>query len=456
MGVNYSMKIDPTNYLIVGAGVSGLSAAEYLLVRNKRFRIMDSRGLPPNAAKIKSILSDSQVCFGKFDQQWLQEADVIVLSPGVSPHLPEIQSAVKSGAELLGDVELFAREVTKPYIAITGSNGKSTVTTLVAEILESQGINAKACANIGDPVLDLIDDKSIDVYVLELSSFQLETCSSIRPRAAAVLNVSDDHLDRHASFEEYAAIKRSIYANAELKVIPQSDVNNERMCMSGGVLSFGREIPGEKDYGIKKYGADRWLVRGEEKLIKASELPLLGAAGELNVLAALALTTSFVCDQAKALDAIRMFKGLPHRCELVYASNDVQWIDDSKGTNVGATASAIRGLDRQIVLIVGGVHKGGSLEDLIEAVRDRVNLVIAYGRDKQIFIDALCDVAEVVQQNSLSASVEYAYQNVKAGSAVLFSPACASFDMFSNYIERGLAFQAAVDQCVQRGNNGSC
>jgi UDP-N-acetylmuramoylalanine--D-glutamate ligase len=447
------MKIDPTKYLVIGAGVSGLSAVEYLLVRNKQFRIMDSRGLPPNAAKIKNILSDAQVCFGRFDQQWLQEADVIVLSPGVSPHLTEIQQAVNRGAELLGDIELFAREVTKPYIAITGSNGKSTVTTLVTAILQSQGINAKACANIGEPVLNLIDEKSIDVYVLELSSFQLETCSSIRPRAAVVLNISDDHLDRHASFEEYAAIKHSIYNNAELKIIPRGENQDECFATSGEKISFGQDIPGENNYGVKQDNDGRWLVHGDQQLMKAADVPLLGATGELNVLAALALTDSFIHDQVKAIEAIRMFKGLPHRSEVVLENNNVQWIDDSKGTNVGATVSAITGLDRQIVLILGGVHKGGSLDALIDAVRDRVTLVIAFGRDKQIFVDALNNITQVVQQSSLKASVEYAYQKAKPGEAVLFSPACASFDMFANYIERGLAFQAAVKECVLRDDN---
>tara|TARA_R110002049_G_scaffold182041_2_gene349688 strand:+ start:107475 stop:108830 length:1356 start_codon:yes stop_codon:yes gene_type:complete len=448
------MKIDPTNYLVIGAGVSGLSVVEYLLARSKQFRIMDNRGLPPNAAKIKDMLSDTQVCFGKYDQQWLQEADVIVLSPGVSPHMPEIQTAVNGGAEIIGDVELFAREVIKPYIAVTGSNGKSTVTTLVAAILQSQGLKAIACANIGEPVLDLIDDKSIDIYVMELSSFQLETCSSIRPRAAVVLNVSDDHLDRHTSFEEYAEIKRSIYANAEIKVTPRDGSQAEYFADSNNMLSFGQDAPSGNNYGVKQVGVDRWLMRGDQQLIKAVDLPLLGVTGELNVLAALALTDSFVHDQEKALETIRLFKGLPHRCELVCEFNDVQWIDDSKGTNVGATTSAILGLDRPMILILGGVHKGGSLDALIEAVRSRVGLVIAFGRDKQIFIDALKGVVEVVQQNSLTASVEYAYQKAKSGEAVLFSPACASFDMFSNYIERGMAFQSAIKQCIQRDDDG--
>ena len=454
VSTNYSMSIDSTNYLVIGAGVSGLSVVEYLLARNKQFRVMDSRELPPNAGKLKEILSDTEICFGEFNQQWLLEADVIVLSPGVSPHLPDIQHAVSGGAELLGDVELFAREATKPYIAITGSNGKSTVTTLVAAILQSQGLNAKACANIGEPVLSLVDDKTVDVYVLELSSFQLETCASIRPRAAVVLNVTDDHLDRHASFEQYAEIKKSIYANAELKVIPRADEQIKRAIFSGRTLSFGQDEPSENNYGIKSDNTGRWLVKGDQQLIKAADLPLLGATGELNVLAALALTQTFVHDQAKALETIRMFKGLPHRCELVLESNNVQWINDSKGTNVGATVSAITGLDRPIVLILGGIHKGGSLQTLVEAVRDRVCLVIVFGRDKQAFIDALKGVVEIVQQNSLVDCVEFALQKAKSGQVVLFSPACASFDMFSNYIERGLVFQIAVKQCVLRGENG--
>ena len=449
------MNIDPTKYLVIGAGVSGLSALEYLLARNKQCRIMDSRGLPPNAATIKNIMPDTQVCFGKFKQQWLQEADVIVLSPGVSPHMPEIQEAIQCGVEVLGDVELFAREVTKPYIAITGSNGKSTVTTLVAAILESQGFNAKACANIGEPVLNLIDDQSIDVYVLELSSFQLETISSIRPHAAVVLNVSDDHLDRHASFEEYAKIKQSIYTNAELSVLPRDEDQHSNIDSKNKTISFGQDLPDEGEYGIKQDDGGRWLMRGKQPLIKSDDLALVGVTGELNVLAALALTESFVHDHEKALEAVRLFKGLSHRCEMVAEINNVQWIDDSKGTNVGATVSAILGLDRPIVLILGGVHKGGSLDALIDAVNDRVGLVIAFGRDQQVFIDALKDVVEVCQKSSLSASVEYAYQKSRPGDVVLFSPACASFDMFSNYIERGLAFQAAVKQSVLKADDGS-
>lgn len=451
--VTHAMRIDPTKYLIIGAGVSGWSVAEYLLARNKLFRLMDSRELPPNDAKIKQQLSKSQICFGKFDEQWLQNADVIILSPGVSPQTLEIQKAISSGAEVIGDIELFAREANKPYIAITGSNGKSTVTTLVTAILKSQGINARAGANIGKPALSLLNDESIDMYVLELSSFQLETCKAIRPEAAVVLNISDDHLDRHSSLEEYAGIKTSIYTNAKQKVIPRDNSGDKSLQAIDGAVSFGDDVPTGLHYGIEESESGRWLMQGSEQLIRSAEIPLLGVTGELNVLAALALTDLFIQDKNKALNAVRTFQGLPHRCEVIIEHHGVTWIDDSKGTNVGATISAILGLRQSIVLLIGGVHKGGSLDTLVEAVREKVPLVVVFGRDKDIFTKALKNVTEVIEAGSLSDAVGCVYERVEASQAVLFSPACASFDMFSNYVERGLVFQAAVKKCVLEQND---
>ena len=454
MSLGFSVDMDLTKYLIVGAGVSGLSVAEYLLSRNKQFRIMDDRDLPPNAAKIKAILSESQICFGRIDRQWLRDADVVVLSPGVSPDTPEIKQSVRDDVELLGDIELFAREVEKPYIAITGSNGKSTVTTLVTEILKSQGIRARACANIGEPALSLLDDESIDIYVLELSSFQLETCSSLSPQAAAVLNVSDDHLDRHSSIEEYTRIKKSIYKQAKFKIVPRAQDGIELSKDSDHVISFGSDTPEETSFGIRQDENSRWLVKGKQKLIDAKDIPLLGLTGELNVLAAWALSESFIHDPDKVRETIRTFKGLPHRCEVVVEQNGMQWINDSKGTNVGATVSAIASINRPIILILGGVHKGGSIDLLLQAVQTRVKLVIVFGRDKQVFIDALKDVVQIVEQSSLNECVEFAHQMAEPGDAVLFSPACASFDMFSNYIERGQVFTSAVKQFVSGESHG--
>lgn len=449
MQANCLMKVDTCNYLIFGAGISGLSVAEYLTLQGKNFRIMDSREIPPNAAAIQSLLDSSHISFGEIKQQWMEQADVIVLSPGVSPHLPELEQAKARGVEIVGDIELFAREVKAPYIAITGSNGKSTVTTLVTEILKSQALRVKACANIGEPALSAISEYEADIYVLELSSFQLETCQSLKPLASVVLNICDDHLDRHKNVDQYASIKTKIYQNAQHKITARDDSIAKYLSDYQSDASFGLDAPIGNNFGVVEDRTGRWLVRGDRKIIDTNELPLLGATGELNVLAALALTYKFIENEAKAIIAIKSFKGLPHRCESVAEHNNIQWIDDSKATNIAATVCAISGLNDPIILIVGGIHKGGSMNDLLNTVKEKVSSVIAFGKDKQIFIDALKDSVDVKDAASLSESVELAHKMAKPGHTVLFSPACASFDMFASYIHRGIAFQAAVRKIIQ-------
>ena len=269
------------------------------------------------------------------------------------------------------------------------------------------------------------------MFVLELSSFQLETSTSLQAAAATVLNVSADHLDRHDSFEQYARIKHSIYDNAGRKVFLR---NGQRI--QGDEISFGLDTPAEHHYGIVQVGTERWLACGNKKIIKADELPLLGAIGELNVLAALALCQDYICDQDAALSAVRNFKGLPHRCELVVKHEEVQWIDDSKGTNIGATVAAVQSFGQSQILIVGGIHKGGSLEPLVQVVDEKVRMVIAFGRDKEIFVNALQQFSQVQLAESLDSAVQIAAKHAKRGEVILFSPACASFDMFANYQER--------------------
>ena len=438
------MSTDAINYLVIGAGITGWSVAQYLHANQKSFRIMDTRDIPPYAAKLNEIVAKKNICFGRLDQKWLQESDVVVISPGVSLQLQELQQAKSNGIEFIGDIELFARDAQKPYIAITGSNGKSTVTMLVTEILNSQGISAKAGGNIGIPALSLLALTDADMYVLELSSFQLETSASLRAAAATVLNVSADHLDRHQSFEQYARIKHSIYDHAQLKVY----LRGGQTLIEDGI-SFGLDAPDEHHYGIRQFEQERWLVCGTKKIIKASELPLPGSAGELNVLAALALCQEYIHDQAAALKAVRKFKGLPHRCESVLEQNDVLWIDDSKGTNVGATVAAVQSFNAPQILILGGIHKGGALDPLVQAVAKHVRIAIAFGRDKQVFIDALQKHCDVLVADSLDDAVQQAARQAKPGYVVLFSPACSSFDMFADYRERGEVFQQAVRSCVQ-------
>ena len=446
MELNVAMNIDTTKYLVIGAGITGLSVVKYLSSCEKDFRIMDTRTIPPNAKHIKELLPSSQIKFGSLDSQWLADADVIVLSPGVSPQDPSILNYVNNNVEIIGDVELFAQEANKPYITVTGSNGKSTVTTLVTDILVSQGINAKAGANIGEPALSLLDDPLVDMYVLELSSFQLETCSSITPECAVVLNVSDDHLDRHKNLQEYAAIKSSIYINAKNKIAPRNEDANIQA--GSDVVSFGLSEPAVDHYGVREYEGEQWLVRGEERLLNTKELRLIGDTGILNALAALALTENYIKDKEKALATIKAFSGLPHRCQVVLEHEEVKWIDDSKGTNIGATVSAVTSIDSSMILILGGVHKGGSLSALINAVQKNVSHVITFGQDKKIFTDAMQGVVDVTELNTLSEVVKHACKIVNKGDVVLLSPACASLDMFENYIERGLEYQSHVKKYV--------
>lgn len=450
-----AMKSDAISYLVIGAGISGWSAFNFLHAKQECVRVMDNRLQPPYAQQLKEKLAASEVCLGSYNEQWTLESDIIVLSPGVSPQLPIIQNAIKAGIEVIGDVELFARHCNKPYLAITGSNGKSTVTTLATSILNSQGVNAIAGGNIGKPSLDLLDTDAA-IYVLELSSFQLETCPSLKPVIAVVLNISDDHMDRHNSLEEYARIKMSIYQQADNHVYArhQNNINPNIQINNKSCVSFGLDEPGQNDFGVIEFEAERWLAHGDNKIIRAAELSLPGAIGELNTLAALSLTYSYIKDMTSVVELLQQFAGLPYRCQLVSTKGNVHWINDSKGTNIGATIAAIESVARAVVLILGGVHKGGSIAALDKAIQTHVKTVIVFGRDKDIFKDALSSV-EVVSVDSLESAVQAAAMYAISGEAVLFSPACASFDMFENYQARGEAFNQAVSELSVRDQNES-
>lgn len=448
------MNPQTVNYLVIGAGVTGWSVINFLHSRQENFRVMDTRDVPPYAAEIKDMVAPEDICFGEYELDWLLGCDTIILSPGVALDSDGIRLACQNGVEIIGDIELFMRNVTKPYIAITGSNGKSTVTTLVTDILNSQGISAKEGGNIGVPALDLLSNQDIELYVLELSSFQLETCSSIAAQAAVVLNVSEDHIDRHQSLEEYTAIKMSIYENAKHKVYSRQDLSLADNATQD-IVTFGLDQPKDNHYGIIEESGQRYLAQGSKNLLAVEQLPLLGATGELNVLAALALTQNYIKDLAAVVCAIQSFQGLPFRCQIIAEENDVQWINDSKGTNIGATVAAIQSIQRPLVLILGGIHKGGSLMPLNEAMTENIVAVIVFGRDKKLFADALHEVVTVIQADSLESAVGLADSLAVLGGAVLFSPACASFDMFDDYQHRGRVFNAAVESVLHGGCDAS-
>ena len=442
-----AMKPKTVNYLVIGAGLTGWSVINFLRARQESFRVMDSRDNPPYAEQISQMLGQEDICFGQYDMDWLLNCDVMVLSPGVALHVEEIRMACQHGVEILGDIELFARYTTKPYIAITGSNGKSTVTTLVTDMLNSQGIVAKAGGNIGIPALDLLEDQEADIYVLELSSFQLETCPSLAPEVAVVLNISEDHIDRHQNLAEYTSIKMSIYKNAKEKVfacddsIPQESIDRDS-------VSFSLNKPDANSYGILIEQDKRYLAYGAKKLLASDELKILGATGELNALAGLALTHRYVKDLDAALDVLKEFAGLPYRCQVIAEQNGVQWINDSKGTNIGATVAAIDSVNQPLVLILGGIHKGGSLDDLVKAIDERIIAVIVYGRDQNLFAEEINKVKTVYAVDTLEEAILKASSIVTAQQAVLFSPACASFDMFDNYQKRGEVFNQVVAKCL--------
>ena len=376
---------------------------------------------------------------------------MIVLSPGLSPQEPAIAEAVAKGVTLIGDVELFAQVCTKPYIAITGSNGKSKVTTLVTELLNSQGIKAYMGGNIGTPVLDLLQQKDAELYVLELSSFQLETCPSLAPVAATVLNISDDHMDRHSSLARYSEVKDRIYHKAAYGVYAE-DYPLQPQVHEKQVVRFGITQQVGIEFSVELYDQRRCLMHMGEHLIAADELTLPGAMGELNVLAALALVEPYIKDKTAMLAVLRGFEGLPHRCQLVAEHADVLWINDSKGTNPGATMAAIKSFDRGMVLILGGVHKGGAIDYLIELIRHRIHSVILLGRDAAVFAEALEGHA-CYQASDLAAAVTLSIEHSRAGDVVLFSPACASFDMFDNYQQRGASFVQLVHKQVVGGQH---
>jgi len=445
------MQVDNRQFVIVGSGISGYSALCYLLMQGHQVRVMDTREIAPNADQIKNVLPATSIHFGGLQQDWLEQSDVVVLSPGISPQEPALVKAVAKGATLIGDIELFTQACTKPYIAITGSNGKSTVTTLVTELLRSQGITAYMGGNIGTPALDLLQQQDADIYVLELSSFQLESCPSLAPAAATVLNISDDHMDRHSSLACYSELKDRIYQKAAYGVYAQDYLLKTKPHRKGSVR-FGIKQQADTEFAIELQDQQRYLVKAGKTLIASEELTLPGAMGELNVLAALALVDPYINNMASIIELLRHFQGLPHRCQTVAENKGVLWVNDSKGTNPGATAAAIESFDRDMVLILGGVHKNGSLEALIELIRRRVHSVILFGRDAPVFAAALEGHA-YYQASDLAAVVALSAEHSRPGDVVLFSPACASFDMFDNYQQRGDSFIQLVHDQIVRGRH---
>lgn len=435
--------------LVVGLGKTGLSCARFLAREGVEVAVTDSREQPPCHEQLLQEAPDVPVFLGGFDAAVFKRAERIVVSPGVSVQIPLLVEACQRGVEVIGDIELFAQVVQAPVIAITGSNGKSTVTTLVAAMARRAGLEVRAGGNLGTPALELLEENEPDLYVLELSSFQLETVRSLKPQAAVVLNVSPDHMDRYASLEEYAQTKHSIYKNAQHRIINRDDdlaaTIVEALLVSD---SYGIDTPSESGFSLQETNGVSWLTQDGTPLLRADQVRIPGRHNLSNALAALALGNAAGIPMPAMLQTLQEFKGLPHRTQWVAEVDAVRWYNDSKATNIGAALAAIHGITGPLVLIAGGQGKGADFAELAAGIRDELRAVVLIGEDARLIAAALEEKTACHFARDMDAAVSQARSLAQPGDAVLLAPACASMDMFRDYAERGEVFMTSVKRLV--------
>ena len=439
---------------IVGLGVSGFSATRYLRARGLDVNAMDSRTAPTLASRLESEFPEVDTHFGEFNEGQLNAVDLIVVSPGISLNTPMLREAKQNGAHIVGDIELFIQENTKPIIAVTGSNGKSTVVTLVGEMCRSAGLAALVAGNIGVSPLDALSDSSkYDVAVLELSSFQLETVSQVPAQASAILNISADHMDRYDSLGDYMLAKARILRGAKYAVLPRHDECLSQVTMTNQILSFELDEPSnDSSFGVQRKSGIRWLMKGGEKLMKLKDVPLTGLHNVKNVLSAFALVDSLNLPLSALVSAVKQFKGLPHRMQTVAQHKGVMWVNDSKATNIGATETALKSIENSIVWIAGGQGKGADFSELKAALGSHVKHLILMGEDASKIAAALNGIVPISQAKDMQDAVDIAAGLAIENSVVLLSPACASFDMFEGFEHRGSEFAKCVNTVIARGS----
>ena len=432
--------------VIAGLGATGLSCARYLHERGWRIAVTDTRPAPPQLAALAALDARIPVRLGALDPELLEGAVFVVASPGLPVRGPFFDEAERRGLAVVGDIELFARAAAAPVVGVTGTNGKSTVTTLVAGMALRAGLKVRAGGNLGPPALDLLA-AGTELYVLELSSYQLETTSSLCCRAATVLNVSADHLDRYPSLASYAAAKARIFVRCDTAVINLDDplvVAMPRTASS--TLSFSLRASVGATYALALHQGEWWLTRAGAPLLRATELRTRGAHNAANALAALALGEALALPLAAMLAELRSFAGLPHRSQWIADRQGVAYIDDSKGTNVGATLAAVAGMPGPVVLIAGGDAKNQNFGPLATGLRGKVRHIVLIGRDAPLIARALDGVCPIERCATLPQAVQAAARAARPGDTVLLSPACASFDMFRDYAHRGEVFAEAVQE----------
>lgn len=431
---------------VIGTGITGLSVARFLARQNQAFVLLDTRLTPPNLADIQTEFPNVQLELGELNADTLLHCDEIILSPGIALTTPAITAAKNAGIPVVGDIEIFVRYAKAPIVAITGSNAKSTVTTLVGKMAVEAGINVAVGGNLGTPALELLQD-DIELYVMELSSFQLETVNKLNAKVATILNISADHMDRYTDMRAYVLAKLRVYFGAEKIVVNRNDIlthpplgANVKPTYFGGNADFG-------GFGIVTEDDELYLAKNLQPLMPARELKISGKHNIDNALAALALGDAAGISMPAMLQTLKIFSGLPHRCEFVANIKGVEFFNDSKGTNVGATVAAIAGLARKpakLIVIAGGEAKGQKFTELTSALKNNNCRLVLIGRDASLIADAVADAVAVTFAASMQAAVIEAFVQASAGDAVLLSPACASFDMFKNYEDRGEQFCLAV------------
>ena len=441
----------PGYAVIVGLGRTGFSCARHLHARGWRVAVTDTRQKPPELVRLAELDARIPVSVGGLDAQLLDGADLVVASPGVSLAEPFFAQARRRGVEVVGDIELFARVVDAPVVGITGTNGKSTVTTLVGRMAERAGLRVRVGGNLGEPALDLLAQPAASaptqLYVLELSSFQLEATTSLSLKAAVVLNVTPDHLDRYASVEEYAAAKARIFARCETAVINLDDPLVVAMPRPGhNTVSFSLRASLGADYQVSMRDGEWWLARRDEPLMPVSAMKIKGLHNAANALASLALGDALGLPMPAMLEALASFPGLPHRSQWVADVRGVTYINDSKGTNVGATIAAVSGMGGPLVMIAGGDGKNQDFAELAVAFRGKVRHTVLIGRDAAAIATALKGVCTLETCSSLEEAVRVAARAAQPGDTVLLSPACASLDMFRDYTHRGAVFTQTVKE----------
>ena len=451
--------------VIVGLGATGLSCARYLAARGLPFAVVDTRAAPPALDQLKRELPDVPVLLGAFDAELLSNAEELIVSPGVPLQEPAIAAAIAAGVSVIGDIDLFAREAQAPLIAITGSNGKSTVTTLVGEFAKAAGRNVGIGGNLGTPALDLLAPQR-DLYVLELSSFQLERAQPLDPLVATVLNVSPDHMDRYPNLLAYHQAKHRIFRGAKHVVVNRDDNLSQPLLAQGMTAwSFGLGEPDFRGFGLRTDNGVAHLAFERELLLPVGDMKIAGRHNIANALAALALGHAAGLPLAAMVDVLKNFTGLAHRCQLVGEARGVRFYDDSKGTNVGATIAAVEGLcavgdgaagaEKRVVLIAGGVGKGADFAALKPVLQQCGRAAVLIGESAPKLEATLSGALPLSRAASMQEAVATAALAAQPGDAVLLSPACASFDMFRDYAHRGDVFAAAVRQLLGSANGAA-